>query len=254
EASALKHSSITLEHLLLAMIPQYWEKSLLLDMSMRVSLADMRRDILREMRPNFDTSALDVLERAHQLAHHFHNNHVGAEHLLLALSQPAENVAIEALQHLRVDLEKLRQMIETETKRSNPDLHNSGVLPQTAAVGNILFLAGDEAYEMGHFSVRAEHLLLALLRAGGYAANVLSRFYVNEEIARTEILRRQQVRGILQAAPASEPEREPSPRTVQCRGRRKLEILEASAHLGMVLDDYLELLYKQHFKSLKSEA
>jgi hypothetical protein len=100
------------------------------------------------------------------------HNHVGTEHLLLALVN-GEGVAAAALRRLGVEYGGVRGHVEDiigigDSKRTN----HIAFTPRTKKV---IELAAREAIRLQHDQVRTEHLLLALIREGqGVAPQILN--------------------------------------------------------------------------------
>ena len=138
---------------------------------------------------DFTPRAQQVLALASKEAERFNHNYVGTEHLLLGLIKLGEGVAVNVLQKMGLDLERVRMEVEKHV----------GPPPETKMIGNILYtprvkkvlaLAGKEAQALHHSYVGTEHLLLGLLREGeGVAARVLKSLEVDPARTRNEILK-----------------------------------------------------------------
>ena len=68
-----------------------------------------------------------VLALARKEAERFHHNYVGTEHLLLGLIKLGQGVAVNVLQRMGLDLERVRTEVEKHV----------GPHPETKMVGNI---------------------------------------------------------------------------------------------------------------------
>lgn len=115
--------------------------------------------------------ARDVLVAAREEAGALGHNHVGTEHLLLALCA-GEGLSAVALRRLGVDQEAVRGHVEDIIGRGDGGraLHR----PFTPRTTKVMELALGEAARLGHGQVRTEHLLLALVREGeGLAPRIL---------------------------------------------------------------------------------
>ena len=115
------------------------------------------------------------------------SDHVGTEHLLLALLRENEGVAAQILATNDITLAKVRAEIEGEVQSASDP--NFGEPKLTPKAKRVLELAADEARRMRHNYIGTEHLLLALLREkDGLAATVLRRLGLNLEKARAQVM------------------------------------------------------------------
>ena len=103
----------------------------------------------------------------------FGHNHVGTEHLLLALIN-GQGVAGAALRRLGVEYEVIRGHVEAIIGKG--DSTRSHHIPFTPRTKKVIELASREAIRLQHDQVRTEHLLLALIREGqGVAPQILAQ-------------------------------------------------------------------------------
>lgn len=124
-------------------------------------------------RPNggWSEQARDVLVAARAEAGALGHNHVGTEHLLLALCT-CDGLSAVALRRLGVDREAVRGHVEDILGRVDGD--GSPNRPFTPRTTKVMELAVREAARLEHSQVRTEHLLLALVREGeGLAPQIL---------------------------------------------------------------------------------
>ena len=99
------------------------------------------------------------------------HDHVGTEHLLLALAE-GNGAAAAALRRLGVDQATVRHHVEELIGRGTTG--TSGRRPFTPRAKKVLELAVRESIRLKAGELRPEHLLLALVREGnGMAAQVL---------------------------------------------------------------------------------
>jgi ATP-dependent Clp protease ATP-binding subunit ClpC len=141
------------------------------------------------MMNDFTPRAQQVLALARKEAERFNHNYVGTEHLLLGLIKLGQGVAVNVLQKMGLDLERVRLEVEKHVG-SHPETHVIGKIPYTPRVKKVLALAGKEAKELNHSYVGTEHILLGLLREGeGVAARVLKGLQVDPARTRNEILK-----------------------------------------------------------------
>lgn len=137
---------------------------------------------------NFTPRAQQVLALARKEADRFSHNYVGTEHILLGLIKLGQGVAVNVLERMGLDLDRVRMEVEKEvgTGTAGPSMGN---IPYTPRVKKVLALADKEAKALNHSYVGTEHLLLGLLREGdGVAARVLKQLEVDIQTARNEIL------------------------------------------------------------------
>src|SRR5208282_3942874 len=141
------------------------------------------------MMDNFTPRAQQVLVLARKEAERFNHNYVGTEHLLLGLIKLDQGVAVNVLQKMGLDLERVRMEVEKRVG-SHPETNMVGNIPYTPRVKKVLALAGKEAKALNHPYVGTEHILLGLLREGeGVAARVLKSLEVDPARTRNEILK-----------------------------------------------------------------
>ncbi len=130
-----------------------------------------------------------VLALARKEAERFNHNYVGTEHLLLGLIKLGEGVAVNVLQRMGLDLERVRMEVE-RLVGPHSATNVIGSIPYTPRVNKVLALAGKEAKALNHCYVGTEHILLGLLREGeGIAARVLKSLEVDPARTRNEILK-----------------------------------------------------------------
>ena len=138
---------------------------------------------------DFTPRAQQVLALARKEAERFNHNYVGTEHLLLGLIKLDQGVAVNVLQKMGLDLEKVRMEVEKHFG-SHPETKMVGNIPYTPRVKKVLALASKEAKALNHSYVGTEHILLGLLREGeGVAARVLKILEVDPARTRNEILK-----------------------------------------------------------------
>ena len=137
---------------------------------------------------NFTPRAQQVLALARKEAERFNHNYVGTEHLLLGLIKLGQGVAVNVLERMGLELERVRVEVEKQVG-SGPEQVISGQIPYTPRVKKVLSLAEKEAKQLNHSYVGTEHLLLGLLREGeGVAARVLLSLDVDIQRTRQEVL------------------------------------------------------------------
>ncbi len=134
----------------------------------------------------FTERAKKVLTLAQNEAERSGNSYVGTEHLLLGLLRENEGLAGKVLNNLGVEIDQVRQAIETALGR-NPHIVIQQLVP-TSRAKKVIQLSFEQARHMGHNYVGTEHILLGLIVEGeGIAAHVLMDLGVTEAAARSEI-------------------------------------------------------------------
>src|SRR5262249_34754327 len=138
---------------------------------------------------DFTPRAQEVLALALKEAKRLNHAYVGTEHLLLGLIRLGQGVAVNVLQRMGLDLERVRMEVEKHVG-PNPEAKMVENIPYTPRAKKVLALAGKEAEALNHSYVGTEHILLGLLREGeGMAARVLRSLEVDPARTRNEILK-----------------------------------------------------------------
>jgi hypothetical protein len=126
----------------------------------------------------FTDGARRVLDLALEEAQRFNHTYIGTEHLLLGLTRDTGGVVARVLAELRVQLPKVRSAVEFIIGRSETMV--MGEVGLTPRAVKSLWLADDEARQLGSDWVDTEHILIGLVREGeGIAAGVLESLGVN---------------------------------------------------------------------------
>jgi len=138
---------------------------------------------------DFTPRAQEVLALALKEAKRLNHPYVGTEHLLLGLIKLGQGVAVNVLERMGLDLEKVRMEVEKHVGPSSETKMVENIL-YTPRAKKVLALAGKEAEALNHSYVGTEHILLGLLREGeGIAARVLRSLEVDPARVRNEILK-----------------------------------------------------------------
>jgi len=141
------------------------------------------------MHDKFTERVRKVIFLAREEASRLQHDSIGTEHLLLGLLREGEGIAATVLANLGLDLDAIRQAVESTVAHSGGSL-TIGEIPFTANARRVLELSVDEARQMGHNYVGTEHLLLGLIREGeGVAAKVLMDMGVDRKKVREETLK-----------------------------------------------------------------
>src|SRR6185437_15892664 len=145
-------------------------------------------NFMNERFDKFTERARKVLTLAQEEATRFNHNYIGTEHLLLGLVREGESVAAKVLSNLGIELNRVRNYIESFIGRGDRII--PGEIGLTPRVKKVIELAVDEARRLNHHYVGTEHLLLGLIREGeGIAAGVLESLGINLERVRAETTR-----------------------------------------------------------------
>ena len=156
----------------------------------RASYGGKRNSIRRHDRDRFDRltkRARKVLQFAQEEAQRFQHNYIGTEHLLLGLIREGEGVAAKTLRSFDVDLERVRQAVESIIGRGERIV--PGEIGLTLRAKKVIELAISEARLLDHHYVGTEHLLLGLIREGdGIGAGVLASFGLSLQEVRAKIM------------------------------------------------------------------
>jgi ATP-dependent Clp protease ATP-binding subunit ClpC len=136
----------------------------------------------------FTERARKVLTLSQEEAQRFNHNYIGTEHILLGLVREGDGVAAKVLVNLGLELERVRQTVESSMGKGERTV--SGEVGLTPRAKRVIELAVDEARRLHHNYIGTEHLLLGLLREGeGIAASALEGLGVTLEKVRAETVR-----------------------------------------------------------------
>jgi len=136
----------------------------------------------------FTERARKVLTLSQEEAQRFNHNYIGTEHILLGLIREGDGVAAKVLIGLGLELDRIRQAVESSMGRGERTV--SGEVGLTPRAKRVIELAVDEARRLHHNYIGTEHLLLGLLREGeGIAASALEGLGVTLEKVRAETVR-----------------------------------------------------------------
>jgi len=130
-----------------------------------------------------------VLYFAREEAARLHHDYLGTEHLLLGIVREGEGVAATVLRELAIDLDTLREMVESYVSRGayGASMKETQWTPKAKQV---LELAREEARLLHHQYIGTEHLLLALIREGeGVAAKVLRDLDIDLRTTREQVMK-----------------------------------------------------------------
>jgi ATP-dependent Clp protease ATP-binding subunit ClpC len=135
----------------------------------------------------FTDRARRVVVLAQHEARTLGHDYIGTEHILLGLIDEGQGVAATALTSMGISLEDMRQAVrDTAGRGAQPA--ESGHIPFTPQAKKVLELSLRESMQLGHDYIGTEHILLALIREGGGAAQLLAGAGVDLDRARQQVV------------------------------------------------------------------
>ncbi|WP_066631813.1 ATP-dependent Clp protease ATP-binding subunit [Labilibacter marinus] len=133
------------------------------------------------MNLNFSQRINDVIGFSKEEAERLGNPYISPEHLFLGLLREGEGTAIEILEQLQIDLNKLKSNIESKLK-TNVVLEHTDHIPLLKSSERILRLIYLEARAVKSESINTGHLLLALLKDNhGFIPELMAEKRINYE-------------------------------------------------------------------------
>jgi ATP-dependent Clp protease ATP-binding subunit ClpC len=121
----------------------------------------------------FTDRARRVVELAQHKARALGHDHIGTEHILLGLIDEGRGVGTTTLTSMGINLDEMRQAVQDSIGRG-PQPPESEHIPFSPQAKKALELSLREANQLGHNYIGTEHILLALIREGGGAAQLLA--------------------------------------------------------------------------------
>lgn len=139
----------------------------------------------------FSPKVKEVISYSREEAMRMGNDYIGTEHLLLALLNDKNSIAVRVLESLEVNTGTLRKALEDAVQNGSAKVqpaYNIGNIPLTRKAEKVLKVTFLEAKMMRSGIVDTEHLLLSILKEkDNPAATVLMDFDVDYEIFKTEL-------------------------------------------------------------------
>ncbi|MEO6834268.1 MAG: Clp protease N-terminal domain-containing protein, partial [Chitinophagaceae bacterium] len=141
------------------------------------------------MDSNFSPKVKEIISYSREEALRLGNDFIGTEHIMLGLIRDGEGLAMQALQHLHVDLFDLRKELEIAIKdKSSRPAANINSLPLTKQAEKVIRITLLEAKAMKSPTVEAEHLMLSILKnKETVATHILLQMQVDYERFKNEI-------------------------------------------------------------------
>jgi ATP-dependent Clp protease ATP-binding subunit ClpC len=140
------------------------------------------------MEAKFSPRVKDVINYSREEALRLGNDYIGVEHLLLGLIREGEGLAIRVLKEFNLDLNQIRQQLETYLMRSakvNANLTNIPLVKQAEKVLKVTYL---EAKLFKSPLIGTEHLLLSILKdENNVACRTLNKYGIIYDNVKDEI-------------------------------------------------------------------
>ena len=133
----------------------------------------------------FSPKVKEVISYSREEAMRMGNDYIGTEHLLLALLNDRNSIAVRVLESLEVNSDMLRKALEDVVQSGSSKIqpaYNIGNIPLTRKAEKVLKVTFLEAKMMRSNIVDTEHLLLSILKEkDNPSATVLMDFDVDYE-------------------------------------------------------------------------
>jgi Clp amino terminal domain, pathogenicity island component len=133
----------------------------------------------------FTRGAREVVMRSQKEAHRVGAAEIAPEHLLLGLAAVERGGAAQVLAAHGVDLDRIRAELGDPV-----DEPGRGRLPFTREAKDVLEGSLSQALDRRHSWIGSEHVLLALLAAGGRAVEILAKLGATAEVLQADVERR----------------------------------------------------------------
>ena len=131
----------------------------------------------------FTRVARHIVMRSQKEAHALGFDEIAPEHLLLGVVGVERGTAARALAAQGVELEAVRREVAGEPVREP----SRGRLPFTKEAKDVLESSLQEAMTLKHNWIGSEHMLLALLAAGGRPVEIIEKLGAKPDAVRAEI-------------------------------------------------------------------
>ncbi|MGH3024551.1 MAG: Clp protease N-terminal domain-containing protein [Gaiellaceae bacterium] len=135
----------------------------------------------------FTRRARQVVVHAQDEARALGHSYIGTEHLLLGLLREEEGLAAQVLEGLDVTIDEARArlLVLVGPGPGTPE----GQIPFTKRAQRALEISLQEAFSLDDREVGTEHVLLALVRVGGPAVEILREFDLGPEQVKEAVAR-----------------------------------------------------------------
>ncbi len=140
------------------------------------------------MQEQYTLSATQALENAKSCSKKLEHGYVGTEHLLYGITSVTDCVAAKALEHYKVNSEKIYQVIESMHKSAGSVMVRDREEFSRRAL-QVLENSAKEAEKLGMDKIGTEHILIALIKENDSTApRILATLEVNLQKLYGEIL------------------------------------------------------------------
>jgi len=141
------------------------------------------------MDAKFSQRIKDVLSYSKEEAVRLGNAYIGTEHLFLGILRDGEGLAINLLENLNVDLEKLKRSIEFRIRaEENIKIVDTDNIPLFKTAERALKLVYLEAKSFNSLTINTGHLLLAILKdENSIVTQILEEYHIDYQTLRTEM-------------------------------------------------------------------
>ena len=132
----------------------------------------------------FTERARGLVELAQEILQRYQHTQLDTEHLLLAMLEQNEGLALQVLQNLGTDTRALTRAVEDALARSPKVQYqdSSAQIYITPRIKRVFDLAKEEAQRLNDSYIGVEHLLLGLIKeTDGGAARILKQYNIDEE-------------------------------------------------------------------------
>lgn len=194
EATALHHTYVGTEHLLLGLLREGDGIAAQVLRNLDVDIEGARQHVLKELDPSFVPGGLTTrtehaLAHAREEAERLHHDFVGTEHILLGLIKLEIGHSPETLKNLGLSLDNTRVEVEKLVGIGTGKMKSNDI-PYSPQTIRVLEMAKEEAKMHCHSFIGIDHLLLGVLRdTDGIPAQVFKNFKVDVEQLRITILK-----------------------------------------------------------------
>ena len=124
------------------------------------------------MNSQFSKRVSDIIVYSKEEANRLRNDYIGPEHLLLGIIREGEGKAVGILQSLYVDLQEVKETLETVLRRESVTENYSEDITFNEKASKILKMSMLEARLLKTIEADTEHILLAIMRNGEIVATV----------------------------------------------------------------------------------
>ncbi len=118
------------------------------------------------MNSQFSKRVSDIIVYSKEEANRLRNDYIGPEHLLLGIIREGEGKAVGILQSLYVDLQEVKETLETVLRRESVTENYSEDITFNEKASKILKMSMLEARLLKTIEADTEHILLAIMRNG----------------------------------------------------------------------------------------